>query len=685
MGLYPKLAWDGIRKNRQLYLPYLLTCAGMVMMFYIILSLSVMPQVKAMSGGGTTVMALSFGTWIVLLFACIFLVYTNAFLMRRRQREFGLYHVLGMSKGNLNMVLFWETVILFALSVVLGLTGGIALSKLAELGLVRAIQGQITYRFTINWEAAKSSVLVFIPIFLLIYLKNLVQVWRMSAVSLLKSESTGEKPPKANYLLGIAGIVILAAAYYIAVSIRSPLLALSWFFIAVAMVIVATYLLFISGSVMMCRILQKHKGYYYRKQHFVSVSSMVYRMKRNGAGLASICILSTMVLVMLVGSGSLFFGAEDSLRTRYPRDLTVSVDFLSGDPDKEYSEEKAAYLMKEIRGTISEFGGEVRNEESYRNSTVVGMLQDGNLVLDHNVVNDANLNTMENVCTLCFVPLSDYNRCMGAEEILEENQVLLHCVRRTYTESVIRLNDETQWQVKNQVPEMMGSSDAAMNIIPTVFLVVPDLEPVITAVNGELESFLSGEDLCRQELYYGFDTDLSADDEVALASAIRACIREMELDHTGGFYSASVECRENERSDFYGTFGGLFFLGILLSIVFLMATVLIIYYKQVSEGYEDQGRFAIMQKVGMSKADIRRNVNSQVLTVFFLPLLTAVLHLCFAFPMVKKLLMLFNLQNMPLMLTVTAATVLAFGILYGLIYKLTANAYYTIVSGGNQE
>ena len=245
-GFYPRLAWDGIRKNKRLYVPYLLTCVGMVMMFYIIHYLAAMRVLNDMAGGRTTAQMLGFGTWIVMLFALIFLFYTNSFLMRRRKKEFGLYNILGMGKGNLSRMLLWEALIMGALSLALGLLGGVALSKLAELCLTRILHGTASFDFTVNLEAFSDTAIVFMGIFGLIFLKNLIQIWRLSAVSLIRSENVGEKPPRANYLLGIGGLLLLGAAYYLAVSIQSPLMALSWFFVAVAMVIVATYLIFIS-------------------------------------------------------------------------------------------------------------------------------------------------------------------------------------------------------------------------------------------------------------------------------------------------------------------------------------------------------------------------------------------------------------------------------------------------------
>lgn len=682
-NFYPKLAWDSIRKNKRLYLPYILTSAGMVMMFYIIHYLATMPELDAMAGGSSTKMVLSLGVWVIAVFALAFLLYTNSFLMRRRQKEFGLYNILGMGKKHLSIMFLWETIMVYGISVASGLAVGIALSKLTELGLIRVLSGEVTYSFTVSAAALLDTLWVFGGIFILLLIKGLLRLWRMNTISLLRSENAGEKPPKANYLLGLGGIVLLGFAYYIAVSIESPLAALTWFFIAVLMVILATYMIFVSGSVMLCRILQKNKRYYYRKNHFVSVSSMAYRMKRNGAGLASICILSTMVLVMILGAGSLFFGAEDSLRARYPKDISVLTDFVPSEEDTDYTEEKAKNLIAWVDEIIGDFDAQPQGTERYLITGVAGLLGDGTLIVDPARVESVSFKTMEDVCQMYFIPLADYNRCMGTNEALGDQEALIHCVRRSYEESTITLNDGSVLRIKKQVPDIMGSGDAAMNVIPSVFLVVNDLDSVMQSLNSELIQI--GEDfLCRSNLSYSFNTDLEPDDEIRLAEAIRRRIRELDYTGEGGFYSYSVECREANRADFYGTYGGIFFLGIILSAVFLFATVLIIYYKQITEGYEDESRFAVMQKVGMTRKDIRKSVNSQMLTVFFLPLITAVIHMCFAFPMVQKLLALFNLRNIPLMLAVMAAVVLVFGVFYALVYKFTSNAYYSIVSGSQE-
>ena len=681
--LYPKLAWDGIRKNKRFYLPYILTCIGMIMMFYIIHYLAAMQTLRNMPGGDSMKTILGFGVWVIVLFAAIFLFYTNSFIMRRRQKEFGLYNMLGMGKNHLSILLFWENLILFIISMFLGLLGGILLSKMAELFLTMLIGGEVTYTLRIDMEAFKDTWIIFISIFVLIFTKGLFQIRTSSAIALIKSENYGEKPPKANYLLGIAGIIILAVAYYIALSIKSPLTALSWFFIAVCMVIIATYLLFICGSVMLCKLLQKNKNYYYKPNHFVSVSSMAYRMKRNGAGLASICILSTMVLVIMMGSGSLYVGKEDSLNTRYPHDFTISVDYLTEGDSQLYSKEKEDAFYAQIDNVLNNLNVPIQNKETSLSTNVTGLLYNGKLILDPYTVDSANTDTMEYVTQIYLVSLDEYNQSMDTQKTLNKNEVFIYCVRRTYDNSTITLSDGTTLTVKEQLSNMMNTGESAMLIIPSVFIVTNDMDSLIKSFNKELGD-MPQKYLCRLESSYLFDTDLSDKQQIELAQEIHKQIIELDSSDNSQYYSYSIECKAQERDEFYGTFGGIFFLGIFLSIIFLSATVLIIYYKQITEGYEDEARFEIMRKVGMTAQDIRTSINSQMLTVFFLPLAIAAIHTAFAFSIVQKLLAIFNLYNTTLSLMVTLVTIVIFGIFYGIVYKITSNAYYTIVSGNRK-
>lgn len=346
-SFYPKMAWSGISHNRKLYIPYFFTCIAMVMMFYIIDALSVSSVLVRIRGGETMQSMLNLGKWIIGLFTLIFLFYTNSFLNKRRSREYGLYNVLGMDKRNLAHIHFWETAIIAGISLAAGLIFGIVFSKLAELWMVNILNGQTDFKLRIEGSAIRETILVFLVIFILILLSALRKMTMAGPMELLRSEHTGEKPPKGNWLLALVGVVVLAIAYGLAVTIEDPIVALTWFFAAVILVIVATYMLFIAGSVTLCRILQKNKGFYYRKQHFISIASMSYRMKRNGAGLASICVLSTMVLVMLSSTICLYAGVENIMRERYPRDLSYEVHVSAPKYLNEESEANWRQLMEE--------------------------------------------------------------------------------------------------------------------------------------------------------------------------------------------------------------------------------------------------------------------------------------------------------------------------------------------------
>ena len=346
-SFYPKMAWSGISHNRKLYIPYFFTCIVMVMMFYIIDALSASSVLTQMRGGETMQEMLRLGKGIIGIFTLIFLFYTSSFLSKRRSREFGLYNVLGMDKRNLAHIHFWETAIIAGISLASGLVCGIVFSKLAELWMVNILKGQTDFKLRIEGSAIRETILVFLVIFALILLNSLRKMTMASPMELLRSEHTGEKPPKGNWILALIGLIMLGAAYYLAVTIKEPIEALTWFFAAVVLVIAATYLLFVAGSVTLCRMLQKNKQFYYKKQHFVSIASMSYRMKRNGAGLASICVLSTMVLVMLSSTICLYAGTESIMRERYPRDLSYEVHVSTPSCLNEENEANWRQLMDE--------------------------------------------------------------------------------------------------------------------------------------------------------------------------------------------------------------------------------------------------------------------------------------------------------------------------------------------------
>ena len=678
-ALYPRLAWDGLRKNKRLFTPYLLTCICMVMMFYI-LSFLGSPETCALlpRGSNTTGKILNLGSFVIFVFSAIFLYYTNSFLVRRREREFGLYNVLGMNKRNLARIVTWESLITAVLSLVLGLALGIVLSKLAELGLVNMLGGDINYRIRIDVDSLTRALGLYAVIFAVIWLSTVVRVGRSSAVARLRSESVGEKPPKANWLLGLAGVVILAAAYYLAVSITNPLDAIVWFFVAVILVIIGTYLLLVAGSVLLCRVLQKNKKYYYRPEHFVSVSSMAYRMKRNGAGLASVCIIATMILVMISSSSCLYFGAEDAVMTRYPRETNVT---LSAQNAAQLEDANLDIYRKGIADYAAEHDIPVENVQDYRFINVSGLL-DGDTAQCYYRRAGASVSYAD-IRDFYIISAKDYAAKTGESVSLADDEALLLTNKCSYNRDTLTLSMEDvshTWRVKavkdgSIVPPSVGG------LIAQITLVVND---PASAVEGFRTRDKDDMALLQFKWIYGFDTGL--DDEASmeleweLPSAVGQLAPEEPEDESFGYSYLMTNSRAEASDDFYGSYGALFFIGIMLTLVFMLAAVLILYYKQISEGYEDQKRFEIMQKVGMTKKEIRRSIDSQLLTVFFLPLLLAGVHLAFAFPMIRRLLELFSLYNVGLFVTTTLVSFGVFALLYTIVYRLTAKAYYNIVS-----
>ena len=670
LGFYAKLAVNGIRKNARLYVPYLLTCAGMVMMFYIVSYLQDTPVLAGIKGGEEMQAMLSMGSGVMGVFGAIFLLYTNSFLIRRRKREFGLYNMLGMGKGNIARVLFWEALLVLAGTMVIGLAVGVAVSKLAELLLVNIMHGNVTFNFTVSPRAVLLTAAVFCVIHVLLLIKALLQIRTASAVNLFRSESAGEKPPRANWVLAILGLILLAVAYYLAVTIKQPLVAMAMFFVAVILVILATYLLFIAGSVAVCRMLQKNRRYYYKARHFVSVSSMAYRMKRNGAGLASICILSIMVLVTVSSTTGLYFGSEDSLRSRYPRDITL---IAKAEDVSMLSDEKRDAARELVDAYVAEHDATAHNFRDFRVVSVTGAMKDGAITTDPQ---EAGLHiTDSTIYQVNFLPLPDYNRICGTNETLADDEALISLKRGDYGWDSISVDSKVAYRTRKAPVVFQESGMAAVDVVDTIYVVVKDLQG--------LQPLLQGNTLFTQQWEYGFDSMLSDEDQWEMTHQM-----DVELSdglHRLGMKYVYLEGMAENRYDFYGTYGGFFFLGILLSIVFLFAAVLIIYYKQISEGYEDQKRFEIMQKVGMTRKNIRKSINSQLLTVFFLPLVGAGVHLAFAFPMIRRMLILFNLTNTRLLVETTGITFLAFALIYTLVYRKTSNAYYAIVSGEGER
>jgi len=676
---YPRLAFDGIRKNKRLYLPYILTQIGMIMMYYIVIFLRYGESLKGTFGEGTVSIVLMLGGWVIAIFACIFLFYTNSFLIRRRKKEFGLYNILGMDKKNISILLFWESLITSAISLFCGLVLGVALSKLAELGLVKAIGGtDISYVFYVSPTAILLTVGVFAVIFLLLFINSVRQIMGASAVTLIRSENLGEKPPKANPLLGIIGAALLIGAYITAVVITEPLSAILVFFIAVIMVIIGTYLLMIFGSVLLCRFLQKRKNYYYKPNHFISVSSMTYRMKRNGAGLASVCVLATMVLVMISSTTCLLFGTEDSVNTRYPRDIVLSTGFDTIDGLDDSNLEKVAAGVDSLAASHK---ANASNFASYRSVVTVGTISDGGKLVAGGTGITIGSNSNAYIC-FDVVPIEDYNAVMGTNETLEPDEVIVYGYRMKYKYDTVTLGDGKTYKVKKIADSFLVDGDSAVNIASSIYIFVPDFKSAATDF-AKPENH-NGVRTVNYKYFRFFDTELDTAGERALCNDYIDATKPA-MSSYGNMITFSIDSGNVGRDDYYSAFGSLFYLGVMLSIVFIFAAVLIIYYKQVSEGYEDQSRFEIMQKVGMTKKEIRKSINSQLLTVFFLPLAGAGLHMIFASIIIRRILLTFNFNNPVLFAVTTLVCFVVFALFYTLIYRVTSNAYYKIVSGAKER
>ncbi len=666
-NFYSKLAATGIKNNRKLYIPYILAGSGMTAIVYIISFLQSSETLHSMGGGRTLTQVLGFGMFVMVLFSGIFLFYTNSFLIRRRKREFGLYNVLGMGKRSINKIMLRESLMIYLLTQLLGLFSGVALSKLAELGLIRIVHSTVTYTVVISEDSLVFTLISFAVIHLLIYLNSLRQLSFSSPLELMKSESVGEKSPKANPLMALVGIALMAGAYYIAITIDDPFDAMLYFFLAVIMVIVATYLLFITGSVTLCKALQKSKRFYYKPSHFISVSSMSYRMKRNGAGLASICILASMVLVTVSSTTSLYLGIEDQIANEYNHDVEVSVSIFT---DTGFDDKIVHTLNDKFADDLNERSLSPKNLQNYVSIRLPGSLENGVLISDSQYYYSD---------SVCFYPLDFYNKTTGKAEMLRPGEALVYIPEQGHH----TVGDKLEFICGDQKAELSVKAivepvDIGSNFAASIYVITRNDEAAIKEV---LQFKDDGNYPFADVNYrYMFDTNISDSATSAVIDSFRSALIKLHEEESSIIRGYSIRSAVLDRASIYAQYGGLFFLGLILSFAFCIAAVLIMHYKQISEGYEDQSRFDIMQKVGMSKRDIRKSVNFQVRTVFYLPLLTAGCHMFFAFHMLWLILQAFGLNNTPLFICTFLCSFALFAIFYTVTYKITANSYYSIVS-----
>ena len=653
---YQKLAINNMKKNSKTLIPYILACIGTIMMFYNMVFLVVAKDIGSVSDSEDVRYILFLGAIVIGIFSLIFLFYTNSFLIKRRKKEFGLFNVLGMEKKHIARIMFYESLFTALISIALGLIAGILLSKLIILLLFKLITFNATFGFEMPIIAVIISISLFLGIFLVNLLYNIRQVHLSNAIELLKGGNVGEKEPKTKWLLTIIGVLCLGVGYYIAVTTESPLAALNLFFVAVLLVIIGTYCLFTTGSIAVLKMLRKNKKYYYIPKHFISVSSMIYRMKQNAAGLANICILSTAVIIIISSTMSLYMGVEDAIRTRYPSHIIVNLENVS--------DENAAKIDELILLKTKEAKLIQKDVVKYRSMEYLCM-QDGNNFSKEVI----SFKAVDNIAVLGFITLDEYNKMEGKNVKLNKGEILLYSFRGNIQGDEINLNG-LKLSVKERIDTLNSFGSNQVASLSNSYLIVIDGMDSLNEINSSLTGKKLDESL---NYYYGFNINGDKQSQINLINSLKDEIYSME---SRGY----VEGPEITREGFYAIYGGLFFLGIFLGLLFIMATVLIIYYKQIAEGFDDKERFEIMQKVGLSRDEVKKSIKSQVLTVFFLPLFTAVIHIAFAFKVITRLLNIFNLTNVPLFALCTTVTIIVFAVFYLIVNIFTAKTYYKIVS-----
>jgi len=665
---YPKLALNNIRKNYQTQIPFMITCVSVIMMFYIIYSLSINEGLAGLEkGSGTTIALLGYGNKIIGIFAIIFLLYTNGFLIKRRKKEFGLYAILGMEKKHIARILVYETLIIFVTSLVLGLVLGVVFDKVMFMFLLNILGVAIPLGFYISFESMLVSSVLFGVIFLVLLLRSISQVYINQPIELLKGGSVGEKEPKIKWVLAILGAVCLAIGYYIALTTTNPLSAVMMFFVAVVLVIVGTYLLFTAGSIAFLKMQRKRRNHYYKANNFISISSMLYRMKQNALGLASICILSTMVLIMLSTTTSLLIGLEDTLKLRSPYD--VEFEFYASETDTSVFE-----LMKnDVTKVLEENNIATKDVVEYDFLKFLGATNGTKLIVDESTLEG--LATMDNIYLVVLIPVTDYNRLANEEVNLAANEVLIDVQGAGYKQNTISIFD-TEYKIAGMAKDFAKSGNDSAMIFPKMYLIVKD-ENVMFDIFDK-RNMTNNMALMDISHYYAFNlVDTSREPEMVDIIRSTAFYRgQVDYAHSGYSYSTKYAT----RNDVYDMYGGLFFLGFFLAIIFIIGTTLIIYYKQITEGYEDKERFEILQQVGMSHEEVRKSISSQVLQVFFLPLVVAIIHLLAAYKIVSSFMALLSFNNNNAVLVwSTVLTISLFAIFYIAVYVITAQVYYKII------
>ena len=651
-ALYMRLAAGNLKKNRQLYGPYLIACIVTVMMMCIMILLEGDRGLKTIEGGQSVAATLMFGCIVIAVFSLIILVYINSLLIKQRKKEFALYNILGMEKRHISKVLFWESAYTAVISIGAGLIFGAVFSKLMQLILMKIIGGEISFSIDVSFSVLVFTAAIFAVFFLLVLLMNIRTIRIAQPVELLRGGSEGEREPKSKWVLAVLGVVFLAAGYVMSIMTKDVVSAITLFFIAVICVIIGTYLMFTAFSIVLLKGLKKNKRYYYQTKHFATVSGMIYRMKRNAAGLASICILSTMVIVTVSTTVCLYAGVGDIINNMYPYDVNMKY--------YPYSQQTSEKLEAAAEDTAKRQGREITELYSFSKMSFAANRSGDKLIVDNDTI--TGIGTVD----VTIITPEDYKRLTGEDAGLKKGEVLIYSEKESFGDKVELLGEEYKTIKTDEFPKAVFLSISTANCG-----IVADSRETAEAILHRYED-TTGQIIINGGMYINLDgTD---DEKIAFSNALNNEAADFEYEF---YFLESRQFVEKEGS--YSFYGAFFFLGMFLGLVFIFATVMIIYYKQVSEGYDDRKRFDIMQKVGMTEAEVRQTIRSQVLIVFFLPLAAAAMHVAFAFPMIRRILAAFSMTNVTLFAVCTIGTFIGFAVIYLLVYLQTSKTYYSIV------
>ncbi len=667
--LYFKLAKTNLSNNKPFYIPYIISSIITVAMLYMMSFLSDNKGLNKIMGADSLAIIFRLGVGIIVIFSYIFLFYTNSFIIKRRKKEIGVYNILGMEKRHLSKVLFVETIYSAIISLVCGIIVGIAFSKFILMVLYGIIGIHKTVEFFVNIHGIILCVVSFGILFLLTFLYNFMQIKLANPIELLRGTNVGEREPKTKIFMTIVGVVCLAIAYYIAITTENPLNVLTLFFVAVLLVIIGTFALFTAGSIALLKLLRNNKKFYYNKRHFMAVSGMLYRMKQNAAGLASICILSTMVLVVISTTVSMYVGIQDELMARYPNDVCVTVDYNSV-IDKSSEIEKA--IFDEIDSA------EVKNKKAFSYLSVfVGQKGDG-FTTDKEHLSYQNSYLFYILSKDDFIKIDNSFKDKIGNISKGEAVVVLN---KKYDKKDIKIFGKN-YKVNKSFEH---TEDNDLYVISTLnglgYIILDNDESVQELYDVQEKMLGKGANYYTNKIRFDFKSGNKKQKAAAykkIDNAVKKYFKENKNDKKE-ISSYWVESRQENEQNFYLLYGGLFFLGIFLGTMFLIVTVMIIFYKQITEGYDDRERYQILEKVGMSSREVKDTIKSQIRIVFVLPIFAAAVHVTVAFPMVNRILKMLNLNNEKLFAGCLTATIIVFAVIYYLVFKVTSRAYYKIV------